>query len=94
MVSREDVIELARMGRVAPAPHFHGRSAHGATFEKLAHQLVFTFRLDRDPRTEHARGWIAYTQNWGGEVYRVDLDLADAPDGEIILIVTGWKIEQ
>lgn len=93
MVSRERVVDLARNGRVAPAPNFHGRSAHGASFEKLANQLCFTFRVDKDPRGDHPRGYIAYTQDWGGEVYRVDFDLAENAEGEMILIVTGWKTE-
>lgn len=94
MVSREDVVGLARGGRVAAAPHFHGRSAHGATFEKLANQLLFTFEIRKDPRPDHPRGHIAWTQNWGGEVYRVDFDLAEDADGSKILIVTGWKIDE
>lgn len=94
MVSREDVIELARTARVALAPNFHGRSAHGATFEKLAQQLLFTFHLKKDPRPDHPRGYIAHTRNWGGEVYRVDLDLAEDANGNKILIVTGWKIDE
>ena len=84
MITREEVVGLARAGRVAPAPGFHARSAHGATFAGLARQLLFTFELRKDPRPEHPDGYIAITQNWGGEVYRVDFDLATGPDGHLI----------
>lgn len=94
MLTRERVVELARLGRVAPDPAFHGRRAHGATFGKLANQLLFTFRIEKDRRPQHPRGYVAFTQDWGGEVYRVDFNLHEGADGEMILIVTGWKKEE
>lgn len=94
MLTHEGVIDLARNARVAPDPAFHGRSAHGITFEKLAAQLLFTFRVEKDRRPAHPKGYVAFTQNWGGEVYRVDFNLHEDGQGEMILIVTGWKKEE
>ncbi len=91
MLTHEDVVEMARGGRVAPAPNFHARSAHGATFERLAQALLFTFRVNKDPRPEHPDGYIAIARKWGGDTYRIDFNVATDAHGGLILIVTDWK---
>lgn len=91
MPTHAEVIELARTGRVAPAPNFHARSAHGATFEKLAQALLFTFRVEADQRPEHPGGFVALARNWGGETHRIDFNMAKDAQGDLIMIVTGWK---
>ncbi|MHB8586329.1 MAG: hypothetical protein ACYDDF_10910 [Thermoplasmatota archaeon] len=94
MITREHVIDLARTGRVAPSPTFHARSSHGVRFDTLAQQLLFTFEVRKGVRPEHPNGYVAFTQNWGREVYRVDFDLLTDAGGQTILIVTGWKVEE
>ncbi len=79
---------------MAPAPNFHARAVHGATFQKLANQLCLTFEVRKDHRVDHPKGYVAFTQNWGGEVYRVDFDLATDTNGDIMLVVTGWRMDE
>lgn len=92
-LTRDRVRELALLGRVAPDPKYHAYE-HGVRFEQLRTLLAFCSRVDADRRPEHPNGYVAWCTNWGGEIYRVDFNLERRPDGEVILIVTGWKLEE
>lgn len=91
-LTRERVRELALMGRVVPDPSYHGQE-HGVRFERLRTLLAFCQRVEPDRRPAHPRGHVAWCTNWGGEVYRIDFNLERRPDGDVILIVTGWRLE-
>ena len=98
MLSPQDVRNLARNGRVAPSPRYHGRS-HGVRFEELEAALANCARVEKDRRVHpdgsirHPKGFVAWGYNWGQELYRVDFDLESTPTGETILVVTGVKVK-
>ncbi len=91
-ITRDRVRELVLAGRVAPDPRYHGEQ-HGVRFEQLRTLLAFCSRVDADRRPDHPRGFVAWSTNWGGELYRIDFNVERRPDGEMILIVTGWNLE-
>lgn len=78
---------------MAPDPGYHA-GEHGLRFDQLRTLLAFAHRLVPDRRPAHPRGYVAWCANWGGEIYRVDFNLDRAPDGEVVLIVTGWRMEE
>lgn len=93
-LSVQDVVRLAREGHVAPHPKWHGRTAHGVDFETAASNPCFCYKVEADKRPGHSDGYVAFTQNWGGEVYRIDFDHDVGADGkEVLLLVTAVKKE-
>lgn len=95
----DDVKRMALAGRVRPSHKYHA-TVHAVKYEELHDHLVFCGRVVIDSRTDkdgnlrHPQGYVAWCQDWGGEVYRVDFDLETDADGDIICIVTGLKLEK
>lgn len=93
-----DVKAMALAGRVRHS-HKYQATSHVVKYEQLHDHLVFCDRVVMDTRTDkdgalrHPQGYVAWCQNWGGEIYRVDFDLETDEKGEVISIVTGLKME-
>lgn len=99
MVSVEDVQQLARNGRVAPHPAYHAHQ-HAIRFDEVVTALAWCLRVEEDDRTgeegslEHPDGYLAWCPYKGTRVLRVDFALQQREDGDLILVVTAFEVDQ
>lgn len=97
MVSSEDVQKLARRGRVAPHPSYHAHQ-HTVRFDEIVAGLGWCMRVEGDDREDaegtprHPDGYVAWCPYKGTRVLRVDFDIQQRDDGDLILVVTAFEV--
>lgn len=94
----DEIRAIASEGRVKRHPRYHAHE-HNVRFRDLVGALLFCQHVLRDRRTDgkgnvrHPRGFVAWSNQIRGQVWRVDFDLEEDGDGEWALIVTGFEVK-
>ena len=98
MLAPSDVAALARSGRVQQDPSYHARERN-VRFEQIRTLLAFCYKVVKDNRTGdqgkplHPNGYVCWCADWGRNIWRIDFNLVQGPDRQLILVVTGWPLE-
>ena len=88
--------DLARARRVAEDPGCHILQ-HGYRLHHVILALENCFRIQPDRRVHgtglRAEAYRADCHYFRGDAMRVDFNLSQAPDGEVILVVTAFLLK-
>lgn len=94
------VADLVSANRVIRAPYYDADHDEGVQFTDVERGLQWgadvvpalleLFRVERDPREDRQRGWVAFARHWRGGTLRLDLDRFAVPgESEPVLVVTA-----
>ncbi|MHB8586694.1 MAG: hypothetical protein ACYDDF_12785 [Thermoplasmatota archaeon] len=86
------VRRLARHQRVVPHPLKYHAGNHGLGFQECVAALESCREVVRDERADHREGWRASAPYLHGRTLRVDVDLHDDAGGELLLVVTAFRV--
>ncbi len=82
---------------MAPHPTYHAHQ-HSIRFEEIVAGLQWCHRVEEDERDgnegyrRHPQGYVAWCPYRGTRVIRVDFDLQEREDGDLILVVTAFEV--
>src|SRR3990172_1940678 len=89
---------LVLPGQVGQDPRYHARESH-LRFERIATLLTHCFRVEKDSRVDsngvlrHPHGYVAFTQDWRGTIFRIDFNYGtDVLHRSFLFVVTGMEV--
>lgn len=92
-----DVHALVQNGRVLKAPHYHA-GKRGLSFLDILAALERCYHVARDERTDaegsplHPRGWYALANLPHRRQLRIEFEVQQDDEGNLLLIVTAYYV--
>lgn len=86
------VRRLARDQRVVAHPVKYHAGKHGLGFQDCVAALEHCHSVHTDDRPGHPEGWYALAAYTHGRTLRVDFDAHQDEDGDLILVVTAYRM--
>lgn len=99
-LTAQQVSDLVKANRAIRAPYYHADHDEGVRFTDLERGLQWgadaipalmgLFRVDRDIRDDHPKGWVGFSRHWRGGTMRLDFELFSESDkSDTVLVVTA-----
>lgn len=91
-----EVRALVRLGRAIKAPHYHA-GKRGIGFLQILTALEHCYQVDEDFRANtsgerlHPRGWFALANLPNRRRLRIEFDVSEDEQGNLLLIVTAYE---